>query len=234
GLGGIEDCEPVCSSPPALRWPRSEASPRVSVRALSSSGTSCSTSMSGEMRGEVARGGQPERPIARAERNDGLHRALAERARADDRRAPVILERTRHDFRGRGRTAVDQHDDRLVLGEVARARVEPLGFLGIAAARRHDLALLQERIGDRDRLIEQSARIVAQVDDKALELVAGLGGEAGDRLFQALGGLLVELGDADKTDVVAFEARTYRAHLNARAGDGDLDRLVLALADDLE
>src|SRR5262249_46908150 len=41
-------------------------------------------------RGEVARGGQPQRPIARAERNDGLHRALAERACADDRRAPVI------------------------------------------------------------------------------------------------------------------------------------------------
>jgi len=30
-------------------------------------------------RGEVARGGQPQRAIAGAERNDGLHRALAER-----------------------------------------------------------------------------------------------------------------------------------------------------------
>src|SRR6266498_1521961 len=185
-------------------------------------------------RGEVARGCQPQRPIAGAERNDGLHRPLAERARADDGRAPVILERTRHDFRGRGRAAVDQHDDRLVLGEVARARIEPLGFLGGAAARRYDLALLQERIGDRNRLVEQSARIVAQVDDEALELVAGLGGEVGDRFLEALGGLLVELGDADKADVVAFEARAHRAHLNARAGDGDLDRLVLALAHDLE
>src|SRR6266540_3609127 len=42
------------------------------------------------------------------------------------------------------------------------ARIEPLGFLGVAAAGRHDLALLHERIGDRYRLIEQSARIVAQ------------------------------------------------------------------------
>src|SRR5262245_28343221 len=31
-------------------------------------------------RGEVARGSQPESPSARAERNDGLHRALTERA----------------------------------------------------------------------------------------------------------------------------------------------------------
>src|SRR5262245_56651335 len=185
-------------------------------------------------RGEVARGCQPQRPVARAERNDGLHRALAERARADDGRTPVILERTRHDFGGRGRAAIDQHDDWLVLGEIARPRTEPLGLLGGSAARRYDFALLQERVGDRDRLIEQSARIVAQVDDEALELVAGLGGEVGDRLLQALGGLLVELGDADKTDVVAFEARAHRAHLDARAGDGDLDRLVLPLAHDLE
>jgi hypothetical protein len=97
-------------------------------------------------RGEVARGGQPERPIAGAERNDGLHRAFAERARADDGRAPVILKSACHNFGGRGRTTVDQHDDWLVLGEVARARIEPQDFLGGAAARRHDLAPLQERI----------------------------------------------------------------------------------------
>jgi hypothetical protein len=38
-----------------------------------------------------------------------------------------------------------------------------------------------------------------------LELVAGLGGKVGDRLLQAFGRLLVELGDADKADVVPFE-----------------------------
>src|SRR6266516_7695488 len=77
--------------------------------------------------GEVTCGGQPKRPIAGAERSDGLHRALAERARADDGRAPVILQRTRHNFGGRGGAAIDQHDDRLALGEVARARIESLG-----------------------------------------------------------------------------------------------------------
>src|SRR6266446_3408306 len=160
-------------------------------------------------RSEVAPGGQPERPIAGAERNDGLHRALAERACANDGRAPVIL-------------------------KVTRARIEPLGFLGGAAARRHDLAPLQEGVGDRDRLIEQSARIVAQVDDEALELVAGLGGEVGDHLLQVLRRLLVELRDADKPDIVAFEPRTHGTHLDARAGDGNLDRLFLPLAHDLE
>src|SRR5262245_8176664 len=146
----------------------------------------------------------------------------------------MILQRTRHDFGGRCRAAIDQYDDGLALGEVARARVEALGLLGVAAARRHNLALLQEGIGDRDRLVEQPAGIIAQVDDEALELVAGLGGEVGDRLLDALGGLLVELGDADKADVVAFKARAHGAHLDARAGNGHLDRVVRTLAHDLE
>ena len=145
----------------------------------------------------------------------------------------MILQRARHDLGRRGRAAVDQDDDRLVLGEVAGARIEPLGFFGIAAARRYDLALFQERIGHRDGLIEQPAGIVAQVDDEALELVAGLGGEIGDRLLQALGGLLVELGDADEADIV-LETRAHRAHADDVARDRHLDRLVLALAHDLE
>ena len=43
----------------------------------------------------VARGGERERAIAGAERNDGLHRALAERARADQRRALVVMQGAR-------------------------------------------------------------------------------------------------------------------------------------------
>ena len=122
-------------------------------------------------RREVARRGQPQRAVAGAERDDGLHRALAERARADHGRALVVLQRAGHDFRGRGRAAVDQHDHRLALGQVAGAGVEALGLLGVAAAGRDDLAPLQERVRHRDRLIEQAARIVAQVEDEALELV---------------------------------------------------------------
>jgi hypothetical protein len=43
-------------------------------------------------RREVARRRQPQRAVARAERDDGLHRALAERTRADDRRTLVVLQ----------------------------------------------------------------------------------------------------------------------------------------------
>jgi hypothetical protein len=55
-----------------------------------------------------------------------------------------------------------------------------------------------------------------------------------DRLLQAFGGLLVELGDADIADVVAFEARAHRAHADDVARERDVDRLVLALAHDLQ
>ena len=50
-------------------------------------------------------------------------------------------------------------------------RVVALDFVGVAPARRNDLAAIEEGVGHRDRLIEQAARIIAQVEDVALELV---------------------------------------------------------------
>src|SRR5215475_8836824 len=153
-------------------------------------------------RREVARRGEPQRAVAAAERDDGLHRALTERARAENGRALVVLQGAVDDFRRRGGAAVDQHDDRLALGEVAGARVEALRLLGIAAARRDNLAALEERIRHRDRLVEQAARIVADVDDVAAQLVSrNLRLQLRQRLLQALGGLLVELGKTDIADV---------------------------------
>ena len=46
-----------------------------------------------------------------------------------------------------------------------------LGFLGVAAAGRDDLAAIEEGVGNRHRFLQQSAGIVAQVDDVALQLV---------------------------------------------------------------
>ena len=113
--------------------------------------------------------------------------------------------------------------------------VEALGLLGITAAGGDDLALVQERIRDRNRLIEQAARIVAQVDDEPFDLVgAELAGQIADRLFQAFGGLLVELRDADIADVVAFGVGAHRLHADHVAHDRHVDRLVLTLAHDGE
>src|SRR5271165_3709543 len=160
---------------------------------------------------EVARSGEPQSPIAGAKWNDGLHRSLAEGAGTDDRRASVILQSASHDLGGRSRAAVDQHDEGLAPGEIARVCMEALGLRGDAAAGRDNLALLKERIGDRDRLIEQPAGIVAQIDNEALELIAGLGSEVGDRFFQAIRGLLVELSNANVADIILVHPRSDRA-----------------------
>src|ERR1017187_3979561 len=79
-------------------------------------------------RREVARGGETQRAVAGAKRNDGLHRALAERARADQRCTLVVLQRSGDDFGSRCRAAVDQNDQRLALGQIARMRGAALGF----------------------------------------------------------------------------------------------------------
>ena len=69
---------------------------------------------------------------------------------------------------------------------------------------------------------------------KPLSLSAGIWLlQIGDRLLQVLGGLLVELGDADIADIVLLP-RTHGPHADDVAGDRDFDRLVLALAHDGE
>src|SRR4051812_37759606 len=117
----------------------------------------------------VARGRKPQRPLA-AERHDRLDRSLAERPRADDRGALLILKGAGDDLRSRSRAAVDEHDDWLGVAQIAALGVEALRLIGMTAAGRDDLAAIEEGIGHRDRLVEQAARIVAKIDNVALEL----------------------------------------------------------------
>jgi hypothetical protein len=113
-------------------------------------------------RREVTCRGQSQRPIARSERHYRLHRAFAERAGADEGRALLILQRAGDDFRRPGRTAVDQEDNQLTHGQVTRPGVEALRLLGVAAACRDNLALVQEGIRDRNRLIEYCGLVASQ------------------------------------------------------------------------
>ena len=163
----------VCSAPSAERCPRIEASPLISGAALQfvrhilqhlDVGHDTLRLDRSARRREVARGGERQRAMAGTERDDGLHRALAERTGADQGRPLVIMQGAGHDLRGGCRTAVDQNDERLALGEIAAVRREALGFLGPAAPGRDHLAARQERARDRDGLIEQSAGIVAEVE----------------------------------------------------------------------
>ena len=173
---------------------------------------------------------QAQRAVG-AKRDDRLHGALAERARAHDHRALVVLKRAGHDFGSRSRAAVDQDDDLLAVRQVAGLRVGALHLLEVAALGEDDGPLLEERIGDHDRLVEQTAGIVAQVDDVTLELLAGLRLEVGDLLVQARVGLLAKGRDLDVDDIV-LEPRLDRIDDDAIARDLHVEGIVLAFAHD--
>ncbi len=117
----------------------------------------------------IARRRQAQRAAAFAERQDGLHRALAERGHAQDGGAVMVLQRAGHDLRRRGGAGIDQHNHRLAVGDVAGMGVVAAGVLGVAAAGRDHFAGGQEIVGDLHRLVEQTARIVAQVENVALD-----------------------------------------------------------------
>jgi hypothetical protein len=87
-----------------------------------------------------------------------------------------------------------------------------------------DVALVDKRVSRCDRRVEAAARIVAEIDDEADQLVAGLLPHVVDRVGKRLRGLIVETGDADITDVAAFEAAGDGRQFDISALDLDLDR----------
>src|SRR5690606_1616871 len=105
-----------------------------------------------------------------AERNDRLHRALAEGLRAHNRRPAMILKRTRNDLRRTRRTAIDEDHQRLAVEFISGTRVEARDVLGITATRRDNLSAVKERIRHADRLIKQATRVETKIEDIALQL----------------------------------------------------------------
>jgi len=151
---------------------------------------------------------------------------LTEGARSKNGCALQILQGAGYDLGGRGGTAVDEHDQRLAIGQVSRACVEAAGIIGVTATGRNDLAALQKGVGDIDRLIEKSTRIEAQVKDKALQLVGRYFLlDLGDRRFEVIIGLFRE-GDDPQIADIAFDAGLDRANCDDFANDAELDRLV--------
>ena len=145
----------------------------------------------------------------------------------------MILQRTRHDFGCRSRAAIDQHDHRLALRQIAARGVEPLTILRVASARRNDLSLFQEGIGHLDRLSEQAARVVAQVQHNAADIVDAA--QFLDRLLQSLFqvriGLVVE-GRHTQDNRIAHHTAAHRCQLDGVADDRDVERIGHAFAHD--
>ena len=120
----------------------------------------------------IARRGQPKRGLF-TQLEDGLDRALAEAFFAHHDRAALILKCSGDDFGGGRAAGIDQNDDRQSVRHVARLGIEAFDIVLGPTAFGHDLALVEEGVTDRDRLVEQSARVGAEIDDIAQRLAAG-------------------------------------------------------------
>ena len=132
-----------------------------------------------------------------------------------------------------------------IKGYVIDLRNNPGGLLDQAISVSDTFLEKGEIVSTRGRNPEETQRFNARpgdmtknkplIDHEALDLVgAELGVEIVDRLLQAVGCLLVELGDADIADVVAFVMRAHRLNADHVTHDRHFDRLVGALTHDGE
>src|SRR3990167_1922370 len=178
---------------------------------------------------------------------DGLYRTLAEGLRAHDDGAFMILQCACNDFRGRRRTAIDQHHHRdgfdvgwqvfqvilfrAAFGVILGVGGEPhLGIGGAAFGIDHQFTLGQKSGRDADRTVEQAARVVAQIEYETLESPIVLVVHGFQRLGQVLAGVFLKLRDAG-ISVARFRHFVLHAlHLDDRARQRQYHRLVLALA----
>ncbi len=108
--------------------------------------------------------------------------------------------------------------------------------------RRDDFSARKEHVGHRHGLVQQSAAIVAQVDDQAFRTTAGRLGNAFDPLFEQQGRALVEAGYTQIADIVllhlpgdgllfdhfASQRHVERVFADAQDGDQDVSTLVAA------
>ncbi len=161
------------------------------------------------------------------QRHDGLHRAFAEGPGAHHDCPVMILQGTGHDLRGRGRAAIDQDHHRPAVGQIATSGIEALNAVGPPTAGRHDLTAIEEGIGGGDRLLEQAAWIVAQIEHQALHALAELALQRVDGAAQLGLGLLIERGDPDIADI-ALSVGTHRRDGDHRARHADIERIVPA------
>jgi integrase/recombinase XerD len=97
---------------------------------------------------EVPPSRQPEGAAASPERNDCLHRTLAERAGTHHGRALLVLQRARNNLSARSGAGIDKNDKGLAIDNVAGMRSEALELLAITASYGDDLSLLQKCISN--------------------------------------------------------------------------------------
>ncbi len=142
---------------------------------------------------------------------DELHAALAESLLAHDQRAVVVLERAGDDLARARAAAVHEHDERvhgLGAGGLGALLLTPLG----EADGGDDGAVEEELVGDARGLLEQAARVAAEIEHEPADGAAGL--ELLERGVQLGRARLLERLEPHVADAVVQAARLDRADLD--------------------
>ena len=156
-----------------------------------------------------------------------LDEALAERPAADQVGAVVVLQRARDDLAGTRRVLVDQHDHRAALVDAARggAVLTAVGWVAALGVDDH-LARAQELVGDLVGLVEQAARVAAEVEHEARHALALQVADGVADLVVAGPREALQLDQARL--VIDHVGRDNRVQRNPVADDAVVERLPVA------
>ena len=145
----------------------------------------------------VARNGEAKARVPR-QRQDTLHRSLAETAFTHDQAAMMVLQGARHNFGCRCRASVNQNDDRRAAGDIARNSAfgpPALDVAFVTAAFGNNLTTRQEGVGNRNGLVQYATGVGPQVNDVAQRISAERFLYAGHSSDNVSAGLFGEAGD---------------------------------------
>src|SRR5687768_9344456 len=114
----------------------------------------------------------------------------------------MVLKCPGDDLRGGSAAGIYQHDDWPALCRVTGARMVAFDVALPAASLRNDLALVEERVGEAHRLVEQPAGVRPEVEHIAERRSAKLLFDRRDRGKRRLRGRLVEAVDVEDADPI--------------------------------
>jgi len=155
-----------------------------------------------------------------------LHQRLAKRRLTHHKRAVVILHRARHNLRGTGAAAIDEHHQRRGRVALLERQIVLIRILHAAPGIHDHLPALQEPVGHGDRLVERSAGIVAQVQHQSLQPFSTQLGQRSAQL--AIGGLRKILQADVPRARRNHERRAHRGDVDLVAVDGQGNQLIEA------
>ena len=145
----------------------------------------------------VTRNGEAQAGVPR-QRQDTLHRSLAETAFTHDQAAMMVLQCARHNFGCRCRASVNQNDDRRAAGDIARNSAfgpPALDIAFVAATFGNNLATRKESIRNGNGFVQYATGVGPQVDDVTQRISAKRFLYAGHSSDNVSAGLFGETGN---------------------------------------